>query len=194
MTPTPKDQLDAFAKIQQAIREDDLWLAAWLMARFTRRLEYTLNPDQLKWLQDEHTRRQNEVRQACSALEKNAQEDAREDFHQWLNMASPFQPIVDTSWMKHTSSPKLLELRESVAIYSRAAGYLSKIINLAHNRPHKNAPDEVQLEAMGSTPSDNPILLAILEDEEWIVIQKQEAQQGDYYGSQWSTLLQSIQP
>lgn len=158
MTPDEANQCAEFSKVQQAIREDDMWLAAWLMARFTRKLGYKITKNQLEWLEREHIRRCDEVRQACIALEKTAQKNAQDDFHNWLDNASPFQDIEYRSWLKHCEGEDVQHLKHKISIYSRAAGYLREIINLAGQKPKRDPSDDIQLDAMGSAPSTKSIL------------------------------------
>ncbi|KNZ51400.1 hypothetical protein VP01_3971g2 [Puccinia sorghi] len=124
--------VNAFENLS-SILEDDLWLAAWLSARFTRKQQYTLTNEQLEWLKDQLIYRQNEVQNSSLALESIAQNDARNNFQNWLKDGLPFQEITDCSWRKHVNGAEALRLRNRITIYSCAAGYLQEIIKMAHH-------------------------------------------------------------
>ncbi|KAG0139881.1 hypothetical protein CROQUDRAFT_54099, partial [Cronartium quercuum f. sp. fusiforme G11] len=128
-------------------------------------------------------------------LETIAQHDAREDFANWFDNGMPYQVIMANSWKKHTQGSAALHLRNTIVIYSRAAGYLKEIISMANREPgamiSKSATQDIEMEAMGSAPSAAHIQAVDLEDEDWIVLRKEEAQQGDYHGLQWSILQAS---
>ncbi|KNZ46918.1 hypothetical protein VP01_6834g1 [Puccinia sorghi] len=66
-----------------------------------RNLGYKITKDQLEWLDNKYKHRCDKVHQACIALEKTAQTNARDDFYDWLDNASPFQDISKISWLKH---------------------------------------------------------------------------------------------
>ncbi|PLW11622.1 hypothetical protein PCASD_25236 [Puccinia coronata f. sp. avenae] len=159
MSPHEDAQNLAFNKIQQAIREEDLWLAAWLMARFINKHEYQLMPSQLTWLNGELSQRRREVQNTCLALEERAQRDARDDFHKWFSTGLMFREISDRSWDNHTYGFELWRLRTKLAVYSRAAGYLQEIILMAtRKRDRKSGVSlELELEAMGCAPSTHSI-------------------------------------
>ncbi|KAG0145787.1 hypothetical protein CROQUDRAFT_45302 [Cronartium quercuum f. sp. fusiforme G11] len=126
------NQLLAFSKIQQAIHEDDLWLAAWMMAKFIQKSGYKLMKEQLQWLESEHAQRSTQAHNACLALETIAQHDAREDFANWFDNGTPYQVIMANSWKKHTQGSTALHLQKTIVIYSQATGYLKEIISMAN--------------------------------------------------------------
>ncbi|WAQ89875.1 hypothetical protein PtA15_11A567 [Puccinia triticina] len=180
--------------MHQAIREDDLWLAAWLMQKIVQK-PYKLTKDQTKLLEAEQIHRFNLAHTAFLALISTAQNDAQEDFNNWFQKGSTFESIEQASWKKHSDGPEILKLRKAIKAYARAAGYLTKIISMS-NQPTMKATEAIEMEeneaiemeAMGSAPSAKTMECAKLEDEEWIIIRQEEAQKGGYYGLQWSTV------
>ncbi|POW21018.1 hypothetical protein PSHT_02892 [Puccinia striiformis] len=146
MSPQSQDQLTAVATIQQAIREDHLWMAAWLLVLFIKK-PYTLSKEQLKSLEADRTHRRNKAFAAFLGLESTAQKHALEDITDWFENGFTFeiQPAKMT-----------------------------------------DATQEMEMEAMGSVPNAKAFQCNTLEDDGWTIVRKEEAQKGEYLGSQWS--------
>ncbi|KAH9453233.1 hypothetical protein Pst134EA_024117 [Puccinia striiformis f. sp. tritici] len=167
MSPQSQDQLTAVATIQQAIREDHLWMAAWLLVLFIKK--------------------PNKAFAAFLGLESTAQKHALEDITDWFENGFTFEIVKSNSWKKHTTDPDLLSLRDAIAIYCRATGFLGALILMA-KQPAKmtDATQEMEMEAMGSVPNAKAFQCNTLEDDGWTIVRKEEAQKGEYLGSQWS--------
>ncbi|KAI7944904.1 hypothetical protein MJO28_010599 [Puccinia striiformis f. sp. tritici] len=186
MSPQSQDQLTAVATIQQAIREDHLWMAAWLLVLFIKK-PYTLSKEQLKSLEADRTHRRNKAFAAFLGLESTAQKHALEDITNWFENGFTFEIVKSNSWKKHTTDPDLLSLRDAIAIYCRATGFLGALILMA-KQPAKmtDATQEMEMEAMGSVPNAKAFQCNTLKDDGWTIVRKEEAQKGEYLGSQWS--------
>ncbi|KAH9450862.1 hypothetical protein MJO28_009674 [Puccinia striiformis f. sp. tritici] len=160
MSHQSQDQATALATIQQAIQEDHLWMAAWLLAQFIKK-PYTLSKEQLKSLEADKAHHRNQVFAAFLGLELTAQKHAMEDITDWFENGFMFEIVKSNSWKKHTTDPELLSLRKAVAIYCRATGFLGALILMA-KQPAKIAE---ATEEMGSVPNTKAFQCTALEDD-----------------------------
>ena len=143
------DRSMAFGKIQQSIREDDLWTAAWCMSKFLR-TPHVLSASERQWLQEEYTYRMNRVRDAVNLFERIARQHAADDFYDWLEMGNPFALVEEESFKKHEKEAS--KLLQEIKTYSRSAGYLRAIINMKVGLASPQDGEVFELEAMGPSP------------------------------------------
>ncbi|WAQ93277.1 hypothetical protein PtA15_18A335 [Puccinia triticina] len=148
----------AFEKIHQAIREDDLWLAAWWMSKFVKK-GYRLTHEQLERLELERKYCNNNAIDLAMALDRLAGRNAGFDFDEWLKKGTPFQTIANASLKNWQNGPKAKRLQTEIDTYSCAAGYIEAIISMGTiNQADKLKVDSewvevIEMEAMGATPS-----------------------------------------
>ncbi|WAQ92447.1 hypothetical protein PtA15_16A355 [Puccinia triticina] len=139
----------------------------------------------------EKSHRNEEAKESLVELEKIAHMDARDDFKSWIHDAAPFPLIMENSLLKYRNGSEALRLRQNISISIRAAGYLEEIILMAKKAPKmtaKKGDHDIEMEAMGETPTVEKSKLASLNDNDWILIRREEAQQGDFFGKEWSIL------
>ncbi|KAA1109889.1 hypothetical protein PGT21_001812 [Puccinia graminis f. sp. tritici] len=143
------ERILAFAKIQQSIREDDLWTAAWSMSKFLQ-TPHVLSASERQWLQEEYSCRMKRVRDAVNLLERIAVQHAHEDFDDWLNNGNTFTRVEEESFKKHEE--KSTQLLQQISTYGRSAGYLRAIIGMKVRLDSAHNGDLFELEAMGPSP------------------------------------------
>ncbi|EFP93946.1 uncharacterized protein PGTG_19876 [Puccinia graminis f. sp. tritici CRL 75-36-700-3] len=188
----------AFLKIQQAIREDDLWTAAWFMSKFLK-TPHTLSASKRHLLQQEYSHRMNRVRDAANLLEELACKHAKEDHNDWLENGTTFTTVEESSFRKN-GERTIDRLLDDIRAYSRSAGYLRAIINMEARLTSAKDGEVFELEAMGPSPGVKnleklkkiPTDLVFrtsldMSELDWEVIRPEEVCQGDYQGRQWTT-------
>ncbi|EFP93735.2 hypothetical protein PGTUg99_024843 [Puccinia graminis f. sp. tritici] len=183
------ERILAFSKILQAIREDDLWTAAWCMSKFLK-TPHVLSPSERKLLQDDYSYRMNRVRDATNLLESLAFKHAKEDHDDWLEKGNPFPAVEEASFRKHGGNP-IDRLLDEICTYSRSAGYLRAIINMKVRLPPLTSAEDgvevFELEAMGPSPGVKNVENLDVSELDWEIIRHEEVCQGAYQGQQWTT-------
>ncbi|POV93973.1 hypothetical protein PSHT_16504 [Puccinia striiformis] len=101
----------AFSKIQQAIRGDNLWTAAWCMYKFLK-TPHSLSAIERLALQQEYTYWMNRAQDAFNFIERLGFKHATEDINDWLKHGKPFTAVEEASLRKHgdKSIDQLLDL------------------------------------------------------------------------------------
>ncbi|KAI9617814.1 hypothetical protein H4Q26_012678 [Puccinia striiformis f. sp. tritici PST-130] len=186
-------RLLAFTKIQQAIREDDLWTAAWCMWSFLKTPHILLSSER-QMLQEEYSYRMNRFRDATNHFLEVCFEHAKEDQKAWIVNGRTFAEVEEASLRKHEKNT--IELLKEISTYGRSASYLRAIINMKVELPLAQDHGEVfELEAMDSSPGVKNLKNLELPENDWVVVRPEEARQGDYQGHQWTTteeLMESV--
>ncbi|KAI7934071.1 hypothetical protein MJO28_017305 [Puccinia striiformis f. sp. tritici] len=174
----------AFTKIQQAIREDDLWTAAWCMWKFLK-VPHVLSASERKMLQEEYSYRMNRVRRTVNFFTDLCFGDAKKDHGAWLKNGQTFTAVEEESLRRHEENTKVL--LKAIGTYGRAAGHLRAIINMEVTLPSAQDGEVIELEAMAPSPGVMNLQHLEVPEDGWVEIRPEEAHQGDYLGQQWTT-------
>ncbi|KAI7954149.1 hypothetical protein MJO28_006696 [Puccinia striiformis f. sp. tritici] len=183
-----KEQTEAIVVIEQAIREDNIWAAGWKMIKFSKK-GYIINKNQLDWLESEQKFQSDYVLLAAIKLQEIAQQDAHVDFYKWRKNGLPCSMMAENSLDKHQHGPEVVQLHQTIMTMARASGYMEEIIFVGlHGIPQTETVDGIEMGGMGAAPTVNDLKNVTLEDNDWILIQEEEAQKGHFAGHQWSIL------
>ncbi|KAI9626764.1 hypothetical protein KEM48_010229 [Puccinia striiformis f. sp. tritici PST-130] len=96
----------AFSKIQQAIRGDNLWTAAWCMYKFLK-TPHSLSAIERLALQQEYTYWMNRAQDAFNFIERLGFKHATEDINDWLKHGKPFTAVT----LESASDGEVFELQ-----------------------------------------------------------------------------------
>ena len=94
------ERIAAFGKIQQAIREDDLWSAAWNMSKFLKAYP-SLSKSESKWMKVEYTSRIQRAHDCVKLLEQTSREHAKQALSKWLGDGICFAEVEKESISIH---------------------------------------------------------------------------------------------
>ncbi|EFP87835.1 uncharacterized protein PGTG_14550 [Puccinia graminis f. sp. tritici CRL 75-36-700-3] len=180
---TPERVL-AFTKIQQAIREDDLWTAAWCMWKFLR-VPHVLLAKERKLLQEEYSYQVDRFQGAVDFFAELCYQHAKGDHHDWLENGTPFAAVEEGSFSQHEENS--IQPLKVISTYGRSAGYLRAIINMKVTLPSVQDGELFELEAMGPSPGVINVKNLEIPDHDWVIISPEEARRGAYHGHQWTT-------
>ncbi|PLW23423.1 hypothetical protein PCASD_14739 [Puccinia coronata f. sp. avenae] len=167
----------AFKKIKKAVRDSNIWQAAWQMRKFLR--QYTLTRHELKWLNNNLMDWVKQLENAVNNLQLVALRHAQEDFWQWLEDGNPFLAVERASYKKHYNNPEIAHLQQSISSYCRAAGYIKGIIKMNSScgvelSMVEKRNEGIELEAMGACPGVEASKTLIAEDVDWEFIEKHD--------------------
>ncbi|WAR63585.1 hypothetical protein PtB15_17B185 [Puccinia triticina] len=170
-----KERALAFKNIKMAVRDSDIWKAAWYMGRFLKR-SYTLTHDKLRWLKEEHIDRVKKLEAAVTELQKMALGHAEEDFQNWIEKGAPFSMVEQASYNKHFNNSNIAHLEKTITTYCRAAAYMKAIIEMKSTLAGLSMVEKtnggIELEAMGACPGVEAYQNMEIEDIDWEFIEK----------------------
>lgn len=189
-TPGNERQL-AFKRIEQAIRQEDLWGAAWYTAKFLRKL-YTMTVNEKKWILSDYHHRVGQLEAAVDQLLSNALSQSQKDFTDWFKEGLPFTVIEQRSYAEHYQSPETNRILRAIATHGRAAAYLKGIIEMGTTMtlPIVDKSGEgMELQGMGAWSGNKFFKSLELEEDDWVMIRKEEAATND--NTQWTVSLEN---
>ncbi|KAH9442051.1 hypothetical protein H4Q26_016947 [Puccinia striiformis f. sp. tritici PST-130] len=180
----------AYHNVHQDIRRDEMWGASWWMVRFVKQ-GYRLSNQQLECLEAEKNFRTDSAINSVMELTRIAAKDARGDFYKWFKKGVPFNLVLENSLKKSNNNPEGERLCASIAVYCCAAGYIEEIIMLGkEEKPggdtKSKGPELIEMESISPPPSVAKSKFLDLDNNDWVIVQEEEAQCGDFVGMQWS--------